>query len=555
MKKILLIAPLFISGLLQAQQTVGLFSKSSNTEDGYILMAPTASTTTYLIDKCGKEIHKWAGNYKPGASAYLLEDGSLLRAGLTNNSTFYYAGGGGAIQRYDWNGNLIWDFKVSSSTECQHHDICYLPNGNVLAIVWEMKSDEDAYRAGRDSSIVGSAIWPDKIVEYKPNGKYGATVVWEWHAWDHLVQDRDPMRANYGTLYDNPGKLDINHISGSAQNPDWLHINSVAYNPTTDQILLSCFHFNEIWVIDHSTTTAEAQSSTGGNSGRGGEILNRWGNPQMYGRGTVADRHFFESHDAHWIPDGYPNAGKIIVFNNGAGRPSGNYSSVELLEPPTEPDGSYTLLPNQAYGPIKPDWTYTSSPKPTDFYSSVMAGAQQLLNGNTLICEATTGRLFEVDQTGSMQWEYVNPVGTNGISKQGEVPQQNMVFRVRQYGADYLGLKGKTLVAGLPIEQNPLPYTCNTQAPNSIGTEHAQLAAAVSNPFWNSIKIKAGSQLGKTQALLINALGTLCGQWDVNLKAGQVIDLPVSENLPAGLYLLQLLSDGQQQQRVKLVKQ
>ncbi len=63
---------------------------------------------------------------------------------------------------------------------------------------------------------------------------------------------------------------------------DWLHTNSVDYNEEFDQIVVSVRHFSEIWVIDHSTTTAEAAGHSGGNSGKGGDLLYRWGNPEAY---------------------------------------------------------------------------------------------------------------------------------------------------------------------------------------------------------------------------------------------------------------------------------
>jgi len=40
------------------------------------------------------------------------------------------------------------------------------------------------------------------------------------------------------------------------------------------------------------------------------------------------------------------------------------------------------------------------------FYSSVISGAQRLLNGNTLINEGKTGRVFEVTKKGTVVWEY-----------------------------------------------------------------------------------------------------------------------------------------------------
>ncbi|MGC8644373.1 MAG: hypothetical protein ACP5XB_31305, partial [Isosphaeraceae bacterium] len=57
-----------------------------------------------------------------------------------------------------------------------------------------------------------------------------------------------------------------------------------------DQILLSVHSFSEIWIIDHGTTTAEAATHKGGRSGKGGDLLYRWGNPQAYRAGTAADQ-------------------------------------------------------------------------------------------------------------------------------------------------------------------------------------------------------------------------------------------------------------------------
>src|SRR5262249_36877966 len=98
--------------------------------------------------------------------------------------------------------------------------------------------------------------------------------------------------------------------------PDWTHVNAVSYNPRFDQIMISVRETNEVWIIDHSTTTAEAAAHRGGKYGMGGDILYRWGNPRAYRAASVADQKLFAQHDAHWIPAGLPGEGNLLVFNN-----------------------------------------------------------------------------------------------------------------------------------------------------------------------------------------------------------------------------------------------
>ena len=184
----------------QAQQTVGLFAEDTATQQGFVLFGSMFGKSTYLIDKCGKSIHSWTSTYTPGLSAYLLPDGSLLRTGNVGNSTFSAGGTGGIIERQSWNGSLQWSYNISTSYECQHHDICYMPNGNILAVVWEKHDPADAAANGRDTTLTGAEVWSEKIVELQPVGTNQAIKVWEWHVWDHLVQEMDPTLANYALL-------------------------------------------------------------------------------------------------------------------------------------------------------------------------------------------------------------------------------------------------------------------------------------------------------------------------------------------------------------------
>ena len=192
-------------------------------------------------------------------------------------------------------------------------------------------------------------------------------------------------------------------------NADWTHFNAVAYNPDLDQILVSVHAFSEIWVIDHSTTTAEAASHKGGRSGKGGDLLYRWGNPRAYRNGSKTEQQLFNQHNAHWIAPGLPGEGHVLVFNNGSGRPGGQYSSVDEIVLPVDSQGQYTHPRRGPYGPDKPVWSY-SAPKKSDFYSFFISGAQRLPNGNTLICTGASGMVFEVTPEKEVVWKYANPV-------------------------------------------------------------------------------------------------------------------------------------------------
>ena len=399
--------------------------------DGYTLLAPLGSQDTYLIDNDGTIAHSWSSDYAPALSAYLLEDGTLMRTASLAGPGQSFAGGGagGRVEQWSWSGELLWEYEYSGTEYCLHHDIEVLPNGNVLMIAWEVVGQADAIAAGRDPSFLADgSLWPDHVIEVEPTGSSGGNIVWEWHAWDHLVQDHDASKDNYAVVAEHPELIDVNYVSGQA-GADWTHINSIDYNAELDQILLSVHNFSEIWIIDHSTTTAEAAGHSGGDSGSGGDLLYRWGNPQTYDAGTAADQELFGQHDAEWIDDGIPGEDNILVFNNGDRRASRPYSSVDEIDAPLTVDGSYTLVAGQAYGPDESVWSYTADPA-TDFFADHISGAQRLANGNTLITDGTGGIVFEVTTAGATVWEY--DVG-------GEI------FRADRYAPSYAGFDGTTL--------------------------------------------------------------------------------------------------------------
>ena len=220
--------------------------------------------------------------------------------------------------------------------------------------------------------------------------------------------------------------------------------------------MLSVRGNSEIWVIDHSTTTAQAAGHTGGKYGKGGDLLYRWGNPQMYSAGTAANEMNFQQHDAQWIAPGLPDAGNILFFNDGVNRPAGLYSSVDEFVPPVDASGNYpALATGAAYGPQQLAWTYFGTGS-EQYYETDIGGAERMPNGNTLICWGVFGVLEEATPAGQIVWKYVNPAETNstGALTQGQTPDSdpnkageymNAVFKVRKYAPDYAGLAGQDL--------------------------------------------------------------------------------------------------------------
>jgi hypothetical protein len=368
-------------------------------DEGQILFSPSQSTNTYLINSDGELNHSWPDSRRPGEAVYMLEDGSILH---TNKLSISTGGAGGAVRKISWDGTKTWDFTYYTDDYLSHHDIEPLPNGNILMIAWEYKTRNEAIKAGRNpNKLEGNVLQPDHIIEVEPTGPTSGDIVWEWHAWDHLIQDYDPSQENYGNVEDHPELIDINFGTNKA---DWLHTNSIDYNEEFDQILLSVRFFCEIWIIDHSTTTEEAAGHTGGNSGMGGDILYRWGNPQAYDHGTSSDKKFFDQHDARWIDSECPGTGHITVFNNGVNRPGTDYTSVEEIIPQVDENGNYEYTSGTAYGPEEQSWIYN-----TDFYAWYIGGAQRLPSGNTLIVNGPTGEFMEVTPEKEIVWEYENP--------------------------------------------------------------------------------------------------------------------------------------------------
>jgi hypothetical protein len=445
----------------------------------YTLYSTQNSAAAYLVDTNGTAYHTWSfsSSAKTGYSSYLERGGTIVRTVSHQGNSFNGGGACGQVQKVDWGGNVTWNYVCSTTTYCSHHDICPIPNGNVLIIAWELKSAAQVTQAGCKWAHI---MWPEMILEVQPSGSSGGIVVWEWHAWDHLVQDYDASKDNYGVVADHPGLLDLNY-GNSQQTTDWMHCNGIDYNPQLDQIVFSSHFLNELYVIDHSTTTAEAAGHSGGNSGKGGDFLYRWGNPVAYDASGTSIFHVV--HDAHWIPAGCPNAGYLVGFNNNG--ISNQQSCIDLISPPYN-GYNYELVPGSAYAPSTYTWRHACNG-----HSADVGASQQLPNGNMLISITQSGLVYEINASQVVLWQKTINGGVPNARRYSKCYVEGTTI-----AAPTISLQGDSLVASYGVTfqwyLNGSPITGTVHhacAPSQSGSYQVKIADAggcesdLSNPY------------------------------------------------------------------------
>jgi len=430
------------------QRTVGVTQYTDRVSEGLVFFCPS-TTDCYLVDECGKLVNEWDRVYRPGLAARLLNNGLMLRTFKVPDPELNQASEGGGIELIDGDNNAIGIYIVNDDNIIQHHDAIMMPNGNILLLAWERltSAELDGYGA------IASNLWSEIVYEIELVDESNYNIVWEWNLRNQFIQEIDPSLDNYAIISENIGKVNVNYKGPTAFGgaESW-HCNAIDYNEELDQILVNSRSNSEAWIIDHSTTTAEAATDTGGNSGKGGQLLYRWGNPASYNRGTLADMKMFGSHGLHWIEQGLPNAGKLLFFNNGDERPGFNlYSTVEMIQPVME-DDVYLTNNNAIYFPLESELVYRAE-NPEDFYSTYLSNAQQLENGNVFINEGGDSRFFEVDPSdNSIVWEYISPVYFSGFLPEDANPSNSRTFRAYKYPRDFSGFEGWDLSSGDVLE-------------------------------------------------------------------------------------------------------
>lgn len=370
-----------------------LLNNKSLVKEGYVLVNESADDRVYLMEKdSALIIHEWQLEFGLGNDVELLSDGRLLASLGVETPDFSFGGFGGIIQLINPDSTVDWEFIYANQDHIIHHDVEMLANGNILAIVWDLRSTEELDAIG----YLGEEekVYTETIIEISPNTD---EIVWKWESWDHIVQDADDSKPRFGIVNENPELININYIDilreSVEPDGDIMHANGFDYDEENDLIYMTINNFSEVWVIDHSTTIEEAKLSTGGIYGKGGDLIYRFGNPTAYDN-SFGNRLFYNNHFPNLLENDVPGDGNILVYVNGNG--DSKQSVIYELNIPSIFD-----LQSNTNNELDVVWSYTRE----GLYAPRVSGAVRLDNGNTLITSGTSG-FMEVTNDKEVVWEF-----------------------------------------------------------------------------------------------------------------------------------------------------
>ena len=351
--------------------------------DGYTLITPTGGDCSYLIDVEGRIVHRWRYETVVPGYAKLLSNGNLLARGIDRSLKGKPKEG----SRYHATPLQRMLRSIGGSTT---HLVELDWHGNV---VWEHEDEgmhHDFLRLPNGNTVFPVAVpLPDDLAAEVqgglPNeGQFPALLA------DDIVEvdyaGTEVRRTSLWKVLD-PVRDAICPLEGRWQ---WTHVNGIDVTPLGN-IAASCRQNNRVLIVSPDT----------------GELLWKWGAPEVW-----------HQHHVSALENG-----NIMVFDNGMHRPGMPRSRVVEVDP-----GDQSIV-----------WEYSGEPE-EQFFSPMVSSAEPLASGNVLICEGTSGRIFEVTRDGETVWEWVSPFAFKIRGK-----KNHMLFRADRYAPDFAGLAGREL--------------------------------------------------------------------------------------------------------------
>ena len=290
------------------------------------------------------------------------------------------------------NGNLFYMGAVQDATQEDRFPSWKRFNGGVLLevdwngnVVWEHHDRDHHHDARRTPS--GGAIYltvervPDEVAAQVKGGVPGSGKDGMWA--DVIVEvDAAGRRVWEWHAFEHLDfKTDV--ITFNDLRDEWSHGNTVV-PLADDKVMVSFRHISTVGIIDKQT----------------GDFV--W----KLGYDVLA-----QQHDPSMLPNG-----NILIFDNGAHRRNLTLPFSRVIE--VDPKTNDVV------------WEYRDAPA-YNFFSYFISGARRLPNGNTLITEGASGRMFQVTPDGEVVWEYINPHFHPNPRADGETV--NSVFRATHY--------------------------------------------------------------------------------------------------------------------------
>ena len=432
----------------------GVITNKDATEEGYVLFKEAASSWTssnvniYLMNNCGQIVNTWDGDILYYTHAKLLPNGNII---FHDGTTIY---------EKSWDNELLNTVTLNSFDTQIDYEVIKLENGNYLSVGRKYLD----YAGFQALGFIPDNGDPDVVDVVMELDSISGEILWEWNISDHSIQERDPTKSNYGIVAEHPELLNIDAISTY----DWswhesFMINGFDYNPELEQIMVSVRKMSEVVIIDRSTTTEEASGHTGGNSGKGGDVLFRWGNPGNYTDGSFDERKLYFQHNPKWIKYG-PHKGKISMFNNGLSREfdGPRFSEGPVVDTHVDSQGNYSLDSNNQFSSGEADIYYRAAEESDFFQSDYLSGVEMMPNGNAYFTVGQENKFYEVTEEGEIVWEFI-------------LPGSSDPFRTEKYPIDYPAFANKELI---PIEYVPgtTPHPdCSLSSSNELDKELSQV--------------------------------------------------------------------------------
>jgi hypothetical protein len=396
--------------------------------DGYTLLASMGgyvdpetgvNNPAILIDMEGNIVNAWPLTSTPSKilpGGYIIgQEGPL---GVSGGQTC-------PLVELDWNGNKVWEWmgcpRSPGSEEmfgC-HHD--FQREGNPVGYYapgMEPKATEGKtlmlsnYHppVEQTAHISKHLLHDDALYEVDWEGN----LLWEWHAWEHFDQMgfcEAARQAVYETFsgFDPNAGSDYQHFNAASYlGPNkWYDAGDLRFEP--DNIIFSCRSSDILAII--------ARHDHPNGKWKSGDIIWRVGPDYSYGNPEYKLGQIIGQHCVHMIPEGLPGAGNILLYDNGG---NAGYGPLMPGLPPMASNKLREYSRILEFDPVSLEvvWEYANPEAKYDdqgncieasFFSPFISSAQRLANGNTLVCQGSNGRIFELTPDKEIVWEYISP--------------------------------------------------------------------------------------------------------------------------------------------------